>query len=147
MLRTERLEMDLAPALVDTLSRPRKPRSNPKRRRFLQLGDTTAKVKEGSGKVNKSQAIRDLFAEDPKMDSKTVMARLAEKNIKVSPAMVYFVRSKLKLAKRRARRDKVAVSSAPLSRNPAELVLRVKALAREVGGMENLKQLVDVLAE
>ncbi len=106
-----------------------------------------AKAKDESGKVNKSQAIRDLFAEDPKMDSKTVMARLAEKNIKVSPAMVYFVRSKMKQAKRRAKRERVAASSAPLSRNPAELVLRVKALAREVGGMKILKQLVDVLTE
>ena len=106
-----------------------------------------AKAKDESGKINKSQAIRDLFAEDPKMDSKTVMARLAEKNIKVSPAMIYYVRSKLRHANRRAKRERIAASSAPLSRNPAELVLRVKALAREVGGMKILKQLVDVLAE
>ena len=31
--------------------------------------------------------------------------------------------------------------------NPVEVVLRVKDLAREVGGIQNLKQLVDLLAE
>jgi hypothetical protein len=31
--------------------------------------------------------------------------------------------------------------------NPVELVLRVKDLAREVGGIKHLKQLVDLLAE
>lgn len=32
-------------------------------------------------------------------------------------------------------------------KNPVELVLRVKDLAREVGGINQLKQLVDLLAE
>jgi hypothetical protein len=31
--------------------------------------------------------------------------------------------------------------------NPVEVVLKVKALAREIGGIRNLKQLVDALAE
>ena len=105
-------------------------------------------AKADGGKVNKSQAIRDLFAEDPKMGSKDVVARLAEKNIKVSPTMVYYVRSKMKQAKRQAKRERVAASSRlTASTNPVDLVLRVKQLAREVGGFKNLKQLVDVLAE
>jgi len=33
----------------------------------------------GNGKVNKSQAIRELFTQDPKMDSKTVVSRLARR--------------------------------------------------------------------
>jgi hypothetical protein len=109
-----------------------------------------AKARSGSenGKVNKSQAIRELFAEDPKMDSKTVMGRLAEKGIKVSPTMVYYVRSKLNLAKRRAKRERVAESSkGSQARNPVELVSQVKQLAHEVGGIKRLKQLVDLLAE
>ena len=61
----------------------------------------------GNGKVNKSQAIRDLFAEAPSADSKTVIARLAEQGVKVSPTMVYYVRSKLRQAKRRAKRERV----------------------------------------
>lgn len=99
-------------------------------------------------KVNKSQAIRDLFAQDPRMDSKTVIETLAAKGIKVSPTMVYYVRSKDRQAKRRAKRERVAESSrGTMARNPVELVVRVKELAREVGGIKQLKQLVDLLAE
>ena len=102
----------------------------------------------GNGKVNKSQAIRDLFAEAPSADSKTVIARLAEQGVKVSPTMVYYVRSKLRQAKRRAKRERVAVSSRQTpAANPVEVVLPVKDLAREVGGIRNLKQLVDLLAD
>ena len=98
--------------------------------------------------VNKSQAIRNVFAADPKADSKTVIARLAEKQIKVSPTMVYYVRSKMGQAKRRAKRELVAESSRQMAaKNPVEIVLRVKDLAREVGGIKHLKQLVDLLAE
>ena len=101
-----------------------------------------------NGKVNKSQAIRDLFAQDPKMDSKTVIETLAGKGIKVSPTMVYYVRSKMKQARRKEKRERVAASSRETgAANPVEVVLRVKDLAREVGGIANLKQLVDLLAE
>ena len=96
----------------------------------------------GDGKVNKSQAIRELFNEDPKMDSKTVISRLSEKGVKVSATMVYYVRSKMNQAKRRRSGHRVAATT-----NPVELVLRVKDLAREVGGIKHLKQLVDLLAE
>ena len=98
--------------------------------------------------VNKSQAIRDIFAENPKAETRAVIARLAEKGVKVSPTMVYYVRSKQRLANRKAKRARVAESSAKAGiANPVELVLRVKDMAREVGGIRNLKQLVDLLAE
>ena len=103
---------------------------------------------KSNGKVTKSQAIRDLFAQDPKMESKAVIEKLAEQGVKVSPTVVYYVRSKLKLAARRDKRDRVAASSRSTAvKNPVELVLRVKDLAREVGGIKALKQLVDLLAE
>jgi hypothetical protein len=99
-------------------------------------------------RVNKSQAIRDVFSTNPKADSKTVVATLAEQGVKVSPTMVYYIKSKLGLAKRKARRERMAESSRKTgAANPVEIVLRVKDLAREVGGVKNLKQLVDLLAE
>src|SRR5882757_205633 len=105
-------------------------------------------AKFSNGKVNKSQAIRDVFAQDPKMESKAVIDALAEGGVKVSPTMVYYVRSKLKQAGRKVRRDRVAASAGvAAAKNPVELVLRVKDLAREVGGIAHLKQLVDLLAE
>ena len=107
-------------------------------------------VKEsgGAGKVNKSQAIRDFYAGNPKADSKTVVSGLADRGVKVSPTMVYYIKSKMGQAKRKARREKMAESSRRSgATNPVEIVLRVKDLAREVGGVKNLKQLVDLLAE
>jgi hypothetical protein len=105
--------------------------------------DNMPKTPAGSSdRVNKSQAIRELLALDPKMDSKTIMSRLAEKGVKVSSTMVYYVRSKMKQAKRKEKRARVVATN-----NPVELVLRVKDLAREVGGIKHLKQLVDLLAE
>lgn len=98
---------------------------------------------KAENKVNKSQVIRDILAADPKADYKTVIARAAEKGAKVSQTMVYYVRSKLGQAARKARREQAAVTS----RSPVELVGRVKKLAAEVGGMKQLKQLVDLLAE
>lgn len=107
--------------------------------------------KEAAGNgpaVNKSQAIRDLFAQSPATDTKTVIARLAEQGVKVSPTMVYYVRSKMGQAKRRAKRERVAESSRQTAaQNPVEVVLQVKDLARSVGGIQNLKMLVDLLAE
>jgi hypothetical protein len=107
------------------------------------------KKESGGGQsVNKSQAIRDIFAENPKTETKVVIARLAEKGVKVSPTMVYYIRSKQRLASRKAKRARVAESSRNTGiPNPVELVLRVKDMAREVGGIRNLKQLVDLLAE
>lgn len=103
---------------------------------------------ESTPRVNKSQAIRNLLATDPRADSKSVIAQLGEKGVRVSPTMVYYVRSKLKHAQQKAKRERVAETSRGSGvANPVELVLRVKDLAREVGGIRHLKQLVDLLAE
>lgn len=98
--------------------------------------------------ANKSQAIRDVFTENPKAETQAVIDQLAEKGVKVTPTMVYYIRSKQQLARRKEKRARVAESSAKTgAANPVELVLRVKDIAREVGGIRNLKQLVDLLAE
>ena len=98
--------------------------------------------------INKSQAIRDFLAGNPTADTKAVVAGLAEKGIKAAPTLVYFIKSKKRQAKRRAKRDRVAASARQTATaNPVEVVLRVKDLAREVGGIKNLKMLVDLLAE
>jgi hypothetical protein len=97
----------------------------------------------GNGKpTNKSEAVREALAENPKAGSREIIAKLAEKGVKVAPTLVYYVKSKQNQARRRAKRAKVVATG-----NPVELVLRVKDIAREVGGIKNLKQLVDLLAE
>jgi hypothetical protein len=57
------------------------------------------------------------------------------------------VKSKQNQARRRRKRERVvAASRNTTTANPVEWVLRVKDLAREVGGIGNLKMLVDLLA-
>jgi hypothetical protein len=95
-------------------------------------------------KINKSQAIRDFLGQNPKATNREVMDALGAKGIKVSYNQVYFVKVKGRKAKRRAAVK--ATRAAGLS-NPVEAVMKVRALASEVGGMKSLKQLVDLLAE
>lgn len=113
------------------------------------MSKTKADAGAGNGQpVNKSEAVRGVLAQNPKATSKEVIALLAAKGVKVAPTMVYYVRSKQKQASRRAKRDRVAESSRQSgAKNPVELVIRVKEMAREVGGIRYLKQLVDLLAE
>jgi hypothetical protein len=97
---------------------------------------------------SKSEAIREELAQSPKASSKEIIARLAEKGLKVAPTLVYYVKSKQNHAMRREKRARVAAASRKTATtNPVELVLRVKDLAREVGGIGNLKMLVDLLAD
>jgi len=95
--------------------------------------------------INKSQAIRDALSENPKAGSKEIVARLAEKGIKVSGTLVYYIKSKARKVKRQQKR--LAAASVIRNGSAVEVVLRVKTLAQEVGGMKQLKQLVDLLAE
>ena len=97
---------------------------------------------------NKSDAIREELAKDPKAGSKAIIEALAARGIKVTPSLVYVVKSKSIHAQRKARRASAeeAGRSAGLS-DPIELVSRVKELAREVGGLKQLRRLVDLLGE
>jgi hypothetical protein len=99
-------------------------------------------------RVNKSAAIRDMIVQHPDAGSKEVVAFLGEKGIKVQPSLVYYIKSKQRQQKRRQKRDHVTETSqrAGIS-NPVALILQVKHLAKEAGGIKSLKQLVDALAE
>ena len=66
----------------------------------------------------------------------------------MSPTLVYYVKSKQNRPAGRSRRAEVAATSRrTATTDPVELVMRVKQLAGEVGGLRNLKMLVDLLAE
>jgi hypothetical protein len=107
-----------------------------------------ARTKNDGKPVNRSEAVREALAQNPRAGSKEIVAALAARGVKVTPTLVYYVKSKQNQAKRRAKRAQVAESSRETGvPNPLELVIRVKDLAREVGGIHNLKQLVDLLAE
>ena len=112
------------------------------------MANSKAKAGEKGERVNKSEAIREALAQDPKAGPKEIVTRLAEKGVRVAPTLVYYIKSKSKQAQRKQKRERVAAASAKTAHgNPVEVVLRVKDLAREVGGIRNLKLLVDLLAE
>jgi hypothetical protein len=112
-----------------------------------------AKAKPGSGQSDrkygsKSAAIRALLTENPKIRVKDIVAALADRGMKVNPNLVYFVKGRMKThLRRQQRREAAPVGQRPGEVNPVALVRKVKALAAEVGGLKNLKQLVDLLAE
>lgn len=96
----------------------------------------------------KSEAIRDALAQHPQAKSKELVAILAAKGVKVAPTLVYMVKARVNRDQRRAKRARSAEKTGKAGfANPLELVHRVKELAREVGGMVKLKQLIDLLAE
>src|SRR5947209_463196 len=104
-------------------------------------------------KVNKSQAIRDLYARNPKMPVRLAVEALGKRGIKVASSQVYFVLGGLT---GKAKRGHTAPSRAASNHktgnktgmtNPIELLVDIKTLADRAGGIAHLKRLVDVLAE
>jgi hypothetical protein len=96
----------------------------------------------------KADAIREILTADPNTKTKDVVAQLTAKGMKVSDNHVYLIKSKMKARKKRqVRANAVAVTQRNGTPNPVQAVTKVKTLARELGGLKNLKQLVDVLSE
>lgn len=101
-------------------------------------------------KVSKSQAIRDVFEKNPQATAKEVVDGLAQKQIEVKPGLVYMVKGQLAQMKshRRKKASRVARAGQKTgSADPIALIVKVKELAREAGGMDNLKTLISVLAD
>lgn len=103
-----------------------------------------AKRKGPNGGVNKSAAVRELLTQSPKMPVKEIVAAMAAKGLKVQPSTVYFLKGKMR-RKQRKEIGKRLVSAGVV--NPVDLILKVRSLAGEAGGIKKLKQLVDALAE
>lgn len=103
-----------------------------------------AKPKGDNGGVNQSAAIRDILTQNPHAPTTEVIALLSEKGIKVRPSLVYFIKGKMKQQKRKEIGNSMAEAGMV---SPVDLILSVRKLANEAGGMAKLKQLVDALAE
>jgi hypothetical protein len=103
--------------------------------------------KARKGEKTKAVAIRDVVTANPKLKTSEVVAALKAKGVDVSSNHVYLIRSKAKGRKRRQRREAVAalVSRTGMA-NPIQVVGRLKVIAAELGGLPQLKQLVDLLA-
>src|SRR5262249_9064169 len=98
-------------------------------------------------KTNKSQMVRDMLTENPKVLVKDVVQAMSAKGLKVSSNLVYLQRAKLRAKKRRMGRSHANGMVYSSSADPINVIMRAKALANDVGGLNKLKQLVEVLAE
>jgi hypothetical protein len=106
-------------------------------------------AKQASGEVNKSAAIREIYEQYPKMKVKQIVSTLAEHGISVAPNLVYMVKGKMKGEKTHRRKvNRIAARAATSAGNMDALatIIKVKALAAEVGGFDALKALVDALS-
>src|SRR5205807_9036284 len=98
--------------------------------------------------TSKSGQIREILTGNPNTPSKEIIQTLAQRGVKVQPSLVYMVKSQMKRRKRKLARQRATEAGARAGMaGPVELVVRVKRLAGEAGGLKNLKQLVDVMAE
>ena len=102
--------------------------------------------------VNRSEEIRKLLKANPTIGPKEVTAELAKKGIEVSTGLYYFVKGQMKGRKSRKTRAQKAVTTVAefshVTRSDAvTTILKVKACAKEVGGMKALKALVEALSD
>ena len=105
--------------------------------------------------VNKSKAIRDYYAANPKAKPKQVSESLKKKGINVSPAYVSTIRStsrKKKVGKpgrpsgsSKTRRGRTSGSAR--SKVSFEALLRVKSIVDEMGGIAQARAALDALEQ
>lgn len=105
-----------------------------------------------NNEVNRSEEIRKLLKANPTIGPKEVTAELAKKGIEVSSGLYYFVKGQIKGRKARKTRaqntvTKVAESTQATRTDAVSTILKVKAWSKEVGGMKNLKALVEALSD
>ena len=93
-------------------------------------------------KVNKSAAIREALAANPKAHAKDIVQILGKQGLKVQVPLVYFIKSKTRHTKQKATRAGLTVSNG----NAIDLIRGIKKLAKEAGGLSNLKKFVDALS-
>ena len=105
-----------------------------------------AKAKSG---INKSEEVRKLLKANPKISAKEAASTLGAKGIKVSGGLFYFVKGQIKGRKHKAGKTvtKVAAATGTHRADALSTIVKVKALANDVGGLKHLKALVDALSE
>jgi hypothetical protein len=91
----------------------------------------------------KSQAIRDFLKANPKAKASEVVTALAQKGITVSGPMVYTLKARNRMGKRR----KQARSSGQTIGLSISSLLAAKRLVDEVGGIDQAREALDGLAK
>jgi hypothetical protein len=102
--------------------------------------------------INKSEEIRHVLKAKPGIGPQEAIEKLAAKGIEVTKNLFYFVKGQIKGRNARKTRAQKAVTQVAqvtqVTRSDAvSTILKVKACAKEVGGMKNLKALVEALSD
>ena len=100
--------------------------------------------------VNKSQAIRNYLATNPKAAANEITAALAKQGIKVSPGLASNVKyTSGPKRKKKAGKKTVVKRRRPGKRSAAELsaddLLAAKQLADQLGGIQEARRALDML--
>jgi hypothetical protein len=100
--------------------------------------------------VNKSEEIRQLLKANPKITAKEVVATLAEKGISINKNLYYFIKGRMKGRKGRKKKARLMIANVAAATGTAKsdalaTILKIKALADDVGGLKKLKALVEAL--
>jgi len=96
-----------------------------------------------SPRGTKSQAIRDYLAANKKAKASEVVAALAEKGISVSAPMVYSLKARKKMGKRR----RTAEASGQTVGLSISGLIAAKRLVDSVGGIEPAREALNALAK
>ena len=112
-----------------------------------------AKKAKQEGEVNKSESIRLLLKENPKIKATEAVTALASRGVVIKAGLFYIVKGKaLGRKKRRKTRERQAVSvvetaaTTPNHSDAVSTIIKVKKFAAELGGMRVLRELVEALA-
>src|SRR5437879_1931192 len=100
--------------------------------------------------VNKSNEIRQLLAANPRMKAKDIVAALKEKGISATEGLVYYIKGKVRGRRGRKRKAQgmiAKVAATTGSGDALAIILKIKDLANQVGGLKKLKALIDALSE
>jgi len=106
-------------------------------------------AKKTNNGVNKSAAIREIYQQNPDIKAKEVVSKLAAQGIKASANLVYLIKGQAqgeKSHRRKVHKTATKVAQASGSLDSVKTILKVKALAVEVGSYDTLKALVEALA-
>ena len=108
-------------------------------------------VPEAGDSMNKSEEIRKLLAENPKIKASAAVTELADKGVTISVPLFYFVKGQMNgkkksKAKKAAKVAKVSAATHTGHDDAVSLILKVKTLANEVGGLERLKSIITALS-
>ena len=120
--------------------------------------------KHGQAKdaINKSEEIRQLLKANPTISASDAIAALGKTGIKVHKNLFYYIKGRLKGRKGQKKgvrqvvdkATEVASTGAKIAESTyiseidaLAMILKVKTFAAEVGGLSQLKDLVDALSE